>query len=209
MKRASPILLLFLGALLLAVLLWRPIRAKLVAPRGERPVATDWAAGEAPLTRPSSAVFASPGRPPAPLLGETILREYGRTNLPPENDLTLMSRLMENALLLLKAAANRPLSANEDWADLLRGKNAAHEMFLPAQHIALNARGQLVDRWATPLFFHALGGGRFELRSAGPDRKLWTMDDIHRNADGSFRRGSALNPPALWDAAGARPTPGR
>jgi len=112
-----------------------------------------------------------------------------------------MSRLMENSLLLLKSAANRPLSANEDWAALFRGQNAAHERFLPEEHAALNHEGQLVDRWGTPLFFHALGGGRYELRSAGPDKKLWTKDDIHRNADGSFRRGAELNSPSLLEAA--------
>jgi hypothetical protein len=122
------------------------------------------------------------------LLGETILRGYADTNLPPENDLTLMARLMENSLLLLKSAAHRPLSANEDWADLFRGKNAAREEFLPAEHIALNAQGQLIDRWQTPLFFHALGGGRYEIRSAGPDSKLWTEDDLQRNANGTFLR---------------------
>jgi len=122
------------------------------------------------------------------LLGETILRGYAAPNLSPENDLTLMARLMENSLLLLKSAAHRPLSANEDWADLFRGKNAAREEFLPAQHVALNVKGQLIDRWQTPLFFHALGGGRYEIRSAGPDGKLWTDDDLQRNANGTFLR---------------------
>ena len=136
----------------------------------------------------------------APILGETILRDYANTNLPPQNDLTLMSRLMENSILLLKSAANRPLSANEDWADFLRGQNAAHERFLPDSHAAFDSQGRLVDRWKSPLFFHAVGGGRFEIRSAGPDRKLWTEDDIHRNSDGSFRRGNQLNPPTLFNA---------
>ena len=135
------------------------------------------------------------------LVGETILRDYGSSNQPPESDLTLMSRLMENSLLLLKSAANRPLSANEDWAALFRGQNAAHEQFLPAQQAALNVQGQLVDRWGTPLFFHALGGGRYEIRSAGPDQELWTADDLHRNADGSFRRGADLNSPSLMETA--------
>ncbi len=144
----------------------------------------------------------TPGNPgKSPLIGETILRGYADTNLLPENDLTLMSRLMENSLLLLKSSANRPLSANEDWADLLRGKNAAQEQFLPAVHVALNTDGQLVDRWGTPLFFHALGSGRYELRSAGPDKKLWTADDLHRSADGSFRRGAELNSPSLLETA--------
>ena len=122
------------------------------------------------------------------MLGEIILRGYGDPNFPPEHDLTLMSRLMENSLLLLKAAAHRPLSANEDWADLFRGRNAAREEFLPAEHIALTEKGQLIDRWQTPLFFHALGGGRYEIRSAGPDGKLWTDDDLQRNANGTFLR---------------------
>lgn len=130
-----------------------------------------------------------------------ILRDYAATNLPPQNDLTLLARLMENSLLLLKSAANRPLSANEDWADFFRGRNAAHEILLPTNHAAFNANGQLVDRWSTPLFFHALGGGRYEIRSAGPDRKLWTADDLHRNADGSFRRGGELIADDLVEAA--------
>jgi len=132
------------------------------------------------------------------LVGEIILRDYARTNSTPQNDLTLMSHLMQNSLLLLKSAANRPLSANEDWAEFLKGQNGAHERFLPDNHAALNSKGQLVDRWSTPLFFHALGSGQFEIRSAGPDKNMWTADDIHRNSDGSFRRGSDLNPAALF-----------
>jgi hypothetical protein len=147
---------------------------------------------------------AAPTGQSVPLLGESILRDYASSSLPPENDLILMSRLMENSLLLLKSAANRPLSANEDWAGLLRGQNAARERFLPDQHIALNSQGQLVDRWGTPLFFHTLGGARFELRSAGPDKKLWTADDIHRNADGSFRRGRDLDAPSLLETSTRR-----
>lgn len=138
------------------------------------------------------------------LLGDTILRDYADPKLPPENDLTLISRLMDNFTLLVKSAADRPLSANEDWAAAFRGMNPAHERFLPDQSIALNAQGQLVDRWGSPLFFHALGEKRFELRSAGPDKKLWTADDLHRNANGSFRRGADLNPPSLVDDASRR-----
>jgi hypothetical protein len=178
-----------------------------------------------PLTRMKTVPWGSQKKSPAPetpavaavatassandsaapaLLGETILRGYADTNLPPQNDLTLMSRLMDNSLLLLKNAAQQPLSANEDWAALFRGQNAAHERFLSDRHAALNSQGQLIDRWGTPLFFHALGGGRYEVRSAGPDEKLWTDDDIHRNPDGSFRRGSELNPPSLMETRGSK-----
>jgi hypothetical protein len=131
------------------------------------------------------------------LIGETILHDYANTNLTPENDLTLMAHLIDNFTLLVKSASDRPLSANEDWAAMFRGFNPAHERFLPDNHLALNTKGQLVDRWGTPLFFHALGGRRFDIRSAGPDGKLWTEDDIHRNSDGSFLHGAQLNPPSL------------
>jgi hypothetical protein len=166
--------------------------------------------GKATLSNPDRVAMANTNPPvsapsnPAPLIGETILHDYAKTNFPPENDLTLMAHLMDNFTLLVKSASDRPLSANEDWAAMFRGFNPAHERFLSDNHIALNARGQLVDRWGTPLFFHALGGRRFDIRSAGPDGKLWTKDDIHRNSDGSFLHGSQLNPPSLLEAHPSR-----
>ena len=178
----------FIFAVCFAAVLWLPKRS----PKNSELIEMDSAPAMAPT-------HTSPGNSnSAALLGEEILRDYGTERTTPEQDLTLVARLMENSLILLKSAANRPLSANEDWADLLRGRNAASERFLPDTHPALNQQGQLVDRWHSPLFFHAVGGGRYELRSAGPDRKLWTADDLHRNPDGSFRRGAALNPPALY-----------
>jgi len=183
---------------LLAACLWlgRSVYLKFLESRGDRSRASEAVAADVIVTTVSTPT-AVPAGGVAPLLGETILRDYGNPNLPPENDLTLMSRLLANSLLLLKSAGNRPLSANEDWAVLLRGRNAAHERFLPDHHRAMSVDGKLVDRWGTPLFFHALGAGRFEIRSGGPDRKLWTADDLHRNADGAFRRGANLNPASL------------
>ncbi len=179
--------------LFVLVLLFTKMRWKFSAPRSgtQQPTVAEAVQSNISVTTvSSSAIIVSTNA--APLLGETILRDYANTNFPPENDLTLMSRLMENSLLLLKSAANRPLSANEDWSDLFRGKNGAREEFLPSQHIALNAEGELIDRWNTPLFFHALGGGRYEVRSAGADKKLWTSDDLQRGYDGRFRRGGDL-----------------
>lgn len=196
MRRAGVIVALLI-AVGLAVFLVRR------APTGSPPAQTS---PEAPAVNVSASTIESPAaHRGTQLLGETILRDYGRTNLPPENDLTLMYRLMENSLLLLKSSGSRPLSANEDWAALLCGQNAAHERFLPETHVALDRQGRLVDRWGTPLFFHALGGGRYELRSAGPDGKMWTADDLHRNSDGSFRHGADLDSPSLLEAAQRHP----
>jgi hypothetical protein len=71
--------------------------------------------------------------------------------------------------------------------------------FLPAHHPVFNEQGQLVDRWGTPLFFHATARDRLDIRSAGPDKSLWTEDDLHRKHDGSFLRGEKLNSASLFD----------
>jgi hypothetical protein len=192
MKRT--LVILFAALLVGALLWWRHHRQP--APPLEPTPAERVATGLVETVSAPAAASVAPGQPV--LLGDKLLRGYGEPGSQPESDLTLMARLIDNFHLVGKAAANRPLSANEDWADALRGRNPTHERFLSDSHRALNTNHQLVDRWGTPLFFHALGGGRFELRSAGPDRQLWTADDLHRNADGSFRRGTNLNPASLF-----------
>lgn len=128
--------------------------------------------------------------PAPPPVGTRLLEGYGDPARPPERDLAAIALVMENFLLLNKGAADRPLSANEEWAAALRGADGRGERFLQDDDPALNDRGQLVDRWGTPLFFHAVGAGRWEVRSAGPDRAMWTADDLQRNSDGTVVRGS-------------------
>jgi len=36
----------------------------------------------------------------------------------------------------------------------------------------------LVDAWGTPYFFHQLAAMEMEIRSAGPDKVMWTADDL-------------------------------
>jgi hypothetical protein len=197
-KRVASFILL---AVLLAAGLWWLMKRSHPATISIPPIASsstniNVAAGVPPTNFISKSVSAAA----PPLLGEMILRDYASPVSTPENDLTLMAHLMDNFSLLVKSAADRPMSANEDWAAAFRGLNPAHERFLPDNNVALDAQGRLVDRWGTPLFFHALGNRCFDLRSAGPDKKLWTDDDIHRNADGSFRYGGDLNPPSLLES---------
>jgi hypothetical protein len=47
----------------------------------------------------------------------------------------------------------------------------------PAKHNAIR-QGQIVDRWGTPYCFHPLSAFKMEIRSAGPDRSLYTKDDV-------------------------------
>ena len=73
-----------------------------------------------------------------------------------------------------------PVGENTEITAAFAGKNPLHFAFIAPNHPAINARGELCDRWGTPFFFHALSGTRMEIRSAGPDQKLYTADDIVR-----------------------------
>jgi hypothetical protein len=57
------------------------------------------------------------------------------------------------------------------------GDNLKQTRIGPPENQHLNENGELVDRWGTPYFFHQLSKTRMEIRSAGPDRTMWTGDD--------------------------------
>jgi hypothetical protein len=71
-----------------------------------------------------------------------------------------------------------PVGDNVEITAALTGRNRLHLVLIPPGHPALNAAGELCDRWGTPFFFHAESATRMGLRSAGPDRRLWTGDDV-------------------------------
>jgi len=71
-----------------------------------------------------------------------------------------------------------PVGDNAEITAALTGRNRLQLALIPRDHPAINARGELCDRWGTPFFFHQLGGTRMEIRSAGPDRVLHTADDV-------------------------------
>ncbi len=126
------------------------------------------------------------------LPGAEILKNYASPSSRPEDDLQVMAHVFSNLRLLVKGDAPFRMGANEEFAAALMGQNAAKEVFLEAPHACLNAKGQLVDRWGSPLFFHVRDANWIDLRSAGPDGEMWTADDLHRRHDGEFFRGEML-----------------
>jgi hypothetical protein len=72
-----------------------------------------------------------------------------------------------------------PVGTNPEITASLNGSNPRHIVFLNADDGArINDAGELVDNWGTPYFFHQLSRREMEIHSAGPDRKLWTADDL-------------------------------
>lgn len=74
---------------------------------------------------------------------------------------------------------------NVDIMRALTGGNAKHLALIPPDHPSLNETGELVDRWGTPFHFHPVSKRLLEVRSAGPDRQLWTEDDVDLSESGS------------------------
>ena len=134
------------------------------------------------------------------LIGTGILKAYADPAAKPEDDLALMSRALGNFALLVKGIDPLPLGANEDIADALRGRNKAHLRFLPDDSSVFDQQGRIIDRWGAPLYFHAESRDHLDIRSAGPDKQMWTADDLHRRYDGSFLKGNELLSPSLFDS---------
>ncbi len=73
-----------------------------------------------------------------------------------------------------------PVGTNAEIAKALDGGNPKQARLLQ-EGLILNDKGELIDRWGTPYFFHQLSRDHMQIRSAGPDRKMYTDDDIVEN----------------------------
>jgi hypothetical protein len=72
-----------------------------------------------------------------------------------------------------------PVGTNPEITAALNGKNPKQARLLqPDAGMRINGNGELVDPWGTPYFFHQLSGSQMEIHSAGPDKKMWTADDL-------------------------------
>ena len=72
-----------------------------------------------------------------------------------------------------------PVGTNPEITSQLSGNNPKQINFIkPEAGMRINENGELVDPWGTPLFFHQLSGTDTEIRSAGPDKILWNLDDL-------------------------------
>ena len=93
-----------------------------------------------------------------------------------EDDLKIVNEFVE---LYRRAFGSNPVGLNEDITAALTGtaNPAQPGRLFPANSPAIR-NGQMVDRWGTPLWFHPESGTKMEIRSAGPDKNLFTPDDV-------------------------------
>jgi hypothetical protein len=133
----------------------------------------------------------SPAPPPDLILpqaveqgGLTVVRgsdfdtRYGTPSSSAAEDLEMLRETLAAAFLLVKNFRELPLADNADFTAFLAGKNPHQVAWVRPGHPLVNASGELLDRWGEPVFFHRESSSRTSLRSAGPDRTLWTQDDL-------------------------------
>jgi len=98
------------------------------------------------------------------------------TTIPPETAVQNMSRAIHQYGQMF---GGNPVGTNPEFAKQLGGDNPKHINFISTDAgMRLDADGDLVDPWGTPYFFHQISGSDTEVRSAGPDKIMWTADDI-------------------------------
>lgn len=127
------------------------------------------------------AFTASPATSPPitePTPGDLLLAGYGDSNTPPIEDLKKIHRVSKGYFTVIKEASRYPIGGNADLSAALRGENPNQEVFIPPTHSVFSSDGFLTDRWNTPIVVHPEAWGQLELRSAGPDRKPYTGDDL-------------------------------
>ena len=114
---------------------------------------------------------------PAKLLPYII----GAADAPPTNiEPQIVVENMRRALINYGSTfSGNPVGSNPEIAAALNGENPKQIKFIDAENgLRINGQGELVDSWGTPFFFHQLSASDTEVRSAGPDKIMWTADDL-------------------------------
>ncbi len=71
-----------------------------------------------------------------------------------------------------------PVGDNAEITAALMGKNPKQVNFIREDAgLRVNEKGELLDGYGTPFFFHQVSGKLMEIHSAGMDRRMWTFDD--------------------------------
>lgn len=126
-----------------------------------------------------TATATTPLPPPAPTWREEDFPIIAPLNKPGSTiarDLDVVNAVLDAWRTNFPREGN-PIGENADITAALAGANRLELALIPKKHSAINASGELCDRWGTPFRFHQLSGEQMEIRSAGPDRKFATEDD--------------------------------
>ena len=112
-----------------------------------------------------------------PYESSPLASELNAANGTARRDIEVLHGMVGQLLLAVKEPNRPPLGINEDFARALTGANRLHLAVIPPGHPAI-VDEKIIDRWGTPYLFHPRAADAIDIRSAGPDRKLFTDDDV-------------------------------
>jgi hypothetical protein len=163
-------------ALVLMGLMWRSQSPSIIE-RAESPVASPDAIAQPERLTPGAIALKPPeprqlaGQPRSPLADG-----LGAANQPPSSEPKIVYDLFR---FFLQELGSYPAGENNaQWMNALRGANAERLAILPSDHPRLSADGSLRDAWGEPFFIHQISSSKIQIRSAGPDRVLFSADDL-------------------------------
>ena len=178
-RRPAPYILGLLILLLMVIVAW--IYQAVTSPEIREAVRKKKV--EQPYQRPGPPPLPPLPSPPAPIRPSAstldpgikeMAEELHKPENAPERDLQIVSQLLQEYRRVFQG---NPAGNNQDITTALLGGESGPGRFLPRGLGAIK-NGELVDRWGTPYWFHSNTGDRMEIRSAGPDRQLFTGDDV-------------------------------
>lgn len=132
-------------------------------------VAPDDSIAPDPLPSPT------PRTVPPPARAEPVPETTESATLPA---LTVLENMRTCIRQYAAAFGENPIGTNPEITSALAGQNARQIKFLKLDGNRVNGKGELVDTWGTPYFFHQISGHEMEIRCAGPDRLMYTADDL-------------------------------
>jgi hypothetical protein len=92
---------------------------------------------------------------------------------------TVLENVRHAVRLYGEMFGGNPVGNNAEITSQLSGDNPKHINFINTEAgMRVNENDELVDSWGTPIFFHQLSRTDMEIHSAGPDRIMWTKDDL-------------------------------
>lgn len=129
---------------------------------------------EEPIASGPTAVAGAP-HPSAPALTSPVADTLESSTLPAQ---TVLENMRTDIRQFGAAFGENPVGTNPEITTALQGDNPKHINFLKPDGNRVNSKGELVDVFGTPYFFHQISGHEMEIRSAGPDRIMYTADDL-------------------------------
>lgn len=123
------------------------------------------------------------GPPPlAPTPAAVSVSDMAKTLNDGASDVDADLKIIDDILIGFRTTVKEgnPVGTNREITRVLTGRNKFRLAWIDPAHSAINDEGELCDRWGTPYFFHQLSAYAMGIRSAGPDREMYSEDDVVR-----------------------------